>query len=160
MIDTQTITWRDAKEAIDNLVSQSKELDPPYDKRDTAIAIHAVNSNLQFRDYFLGLPKDVPLGVMLNLVSYLGEEASTTETKIPFMTIASAYCHEAGQYDLASEGIDLVLSQKEYPLAMLLRRLYNSDTPSSTWGQMRNELHEQVIKVIQDNLDMDVAQQN
>ena len=152
MIDTQTITWRDAKNAIDDLVSQSYEESPEWDTRNADIAIYAVNSNLQFRDYFLGLPKTAPLVNLCELVVYLGERAETADTSIPFMTIASAYLHELGEVEMANKGINTVLEGSEYPLARLLRRLFDSNMPF-TWQEMRDDLHEKVVQVIVDNLD-------
>ena len=157
MIDTQTITWRDAKNAIDDLVSQSYESNPDWDTRNADIAIYAVNSNLQFRDYFLGLPQTAPLANLCELVVYLGERAETADTSTPFMTIVSAYLHELGESEMASRGIDTVLEGSEYPLARLLRRLFDTNMPF-TWEQMRNDLHHKVVEVIRENLDNAVTE--
>lgn len=161
MIEAKALSWREAKEAIDNLVRCAYD-SQPFNTADLDIAIKAVNTNLQFRDYILGLPNihDAKLigYVCAEIGSYAHERNPDGEDDLHFMVICSAFLYEWGMLEQARHGLDLALSRGDNSLANLLVRCLDSNMPSTMFSQMRNDLHDKVVGVILRNYDNPITE--
>lgn len=67
----------------------------------------------------------------------------------PIACIVGAMAYEGGDGALAHKALDRASEDDEhYPLAALLRRVFNAGWPPESFTQMRAELHPKVIATI------------
>ena len=107
-----------------------------------AALVYALNSEVQVRDYAMGLLTPEQLPAYLDLLNW----APRREWMSAQACLVSQIYYETGEKDKAVETIDI--ANARYPLAQLLRRVYKAGWDSNMFKQMREELHPQVVKLI------------
>lgn len=111
---------------------------------------YAVNNEIQIRDYLLGMPQTFSTDTCISFITYLTESAEESET-YSYRTILACYFYEKEQLDLAKGILATALIMKEdYALALLIKRVIEANWPASSFKQMRDQLHQQVIDAITD----------
>lgn len=107
----------------------------------TAATIVALK-DLQVRDYMLGIVHEIDDSI--NILESLIETAP--DLADPARTIVATVYYEL---DRVEDAINTVNEADEnYPLASLLKRVFNAGWPKESFKQMRTELHPKVVKVI------------
>ena len=67
----------------------------------------------------------------------------------PIACIVAAMAYESGDGALAQKAVDRAIEDGEsYPLAGLLRRVFNAGWPPQSFAQMRADLHPRVVATI------------
>ena len=140
-------------EAIDTLVSA--ELDKQeYPQEAVANAVVALTTNLQHRDYFLGLAKCDNLEVMTSVAVNVINQVDNEMDKVPFYTCLSAFYYELGANESAKEALSFALQlDSNYGLAKLLYRVIDAGWSGTEFGAMRKELHSKVVNGMDKNAD-------
>jgi hypothetical protein len=100
--------------------------------------------DLQVRDYALGLisPETIDQCIeMWQEVITIAPQAYLA----PIATVLSIAAYEKCESELAKNSLELALaSENEYPLALLLERVYEAGWPPESFAQMRSELHPKI----------------
>jgi hypothetical protein len=158
MNTTTQLTWRDGVEAIDTLVSA--ELDKQeYPQEAVANAVVAMTTNLQHRDYFLGLAKSDSLEVMTSVAVNVINQLDNEMDKVPFYTCLCAFYYELGADESAKEALAFALQiNSEYSLAKLLYRVIEAGWAGKQFGAMRKELHSKVVEGMDKNADTPITE--
>jgi hypothetical protein len=158
MNTTTQLTWRDGVEAIDTLVSA--ELDKQeYPQEAVANAVVAMTTNLQHRDYFLGLAKCDNLEVMTSVAVNVINQVDNEMDKVPFYTCLSAFYYELGANESAKEALSFALQiNSNYGLAKLLYRVIDAGWSGTEFGAMRKELHSKVVDGMDKNADTPITE--
>jgi hypothetical protein len=158
MNTTTQLTWRDGVEAIDTLVSA--ELDKQeYPQEAVANAVVAMTTNLQHRDYFLGLAKCDNLEVMTSVAVNVINQVDNEMDKVPFYTCLSAFYYELGANESAKEALSFALQiNSNYGLAKLLYRVIDAGWSGTEFGAMRKELHSKVVNGMDKNADTPITE--
>jgi hypothetical protein len=142
------VTIKKVKDLIDVSIGEFIAHDQDYclDEQDFQNIVLGVNSDLDLRDYILGLPVDHDIHLVRAWVAFFIQEISEDDDqRIAFHTIFSALSYEMNDAPRALAYLSLGL-QKDYPLANLLHRVYSAGWPSSSLAQMRQELHPKVVE--------------
>lgn len=112
--------------------------------------IYSINSEIQIRDYMLGIPATFPMDTCKAFVSYIADSVDEAE-RYSLHTILSAYYFETEDLEssvfLLASALD---TKSDYSLALLLKRVIGANWPSDSFVKMREELHEQVIANLKD----------
>ena len=104
--------------------------------------------DLQVRDYAMGLATSENKDELFNLWHWL-MNLSPKGYIAPVACIFAACAYESGETDLAHNGILSALSDcPNYPLALLLRRVFCAGWPSSSFAMMRGELHPRICHTL------------
>jgi hypothetical protein len=158
MNTTTQLTWRDGVEAIDTLVSA--ELDKQeYPQEAVANAVVAMTTNLQHRDYFLGLAKCDNLEVMTSVAVNVINQVDNEMDKVPFYACLSAFYYELGADESAKEALAFALQiNADYGLAKLLYRVIDAGWKGTEFGAMRKELHSKVVEGLEQNADTPITE--
>lgn len=145
-------------EAIDTLVSA--ELDKQeYPQEAVANAVVAMTTNLQHRDYFLGLAKCDNLEVMTSVAVNVINQVDNEMDKVPFYTCLSAFYYELGANESAKEALSFALQiNSNYGLAKLLYRVIDAGWSGTEFGAMRKELHSKVVDGMDKNADTPITE--
>ena len=145
-------------EAIDTLVSA--ELDKQeYPQEAVANAVVAMTTNLQHRDYFLGLAKCDNLEVMTSVAVNVINQVDNEMDKVPFYTCLSAFYYELGANESAKEALSFALQiNSNYGLAKLLYRVIDAGWSGTEFGAMRKELHSKVVNGMDKNADTPITE--
>lgn len=107
-------------------------------------------SDVQVRDYALGVHSEENFDIYFSLWRELLRLAPRGFVA-PIACIVAAMSYENGDGALAQKALDRALIDDErYPLAGLLRRVFNAGWPPESFAQMRRELHPKVIDAIFD----------
>jgi len=110
----------------------------------------ATNENLQIRDFLMGVQLETQIDFVGEYISLLGNVIEK-EKAIPLATIFCGYLYQIEQKEYASEFLDEVLRLKpDYPLAILLKRVFNTEWPPSDLKRMAEMLHPKVVDGIYD----------
>jgi hypothetical protein len=108
--------------------------------------ILAVNSDLQVRDWLMGLPIRWSLDEGIKLMQYMCVHAPT-EDLVPFVTLQALYYYELSDTEKATMLLNYALRlDKEYSLALLLLRVFNAGWQAEQFKVMRDELHSKVVE--------------
>ena len=100
--------------------------------------------DLQVRDYAMGLATDENKDKLFNLWYWLMNIAPIGFIA-PVACIFAACAYESGESDLANKALDKAFADlPAYPLALLLRRVFQSAWPAHSFAQMRAQLHPKV----------------
>jgi len=108
----------------------------------------AIVSNLDLRDYFLGLPSEMSLD---NCISFMETLITITDEKYlhAHYTILSAYQYELGAKDVAYLALISAKSLcPNYALLGLLERVFEAGWSSEGFASMRGSLHHKVVATI------------
>jgi hypothetical protein len=138
---------RDGIETMDLLVDEYRMGRGPTDQTLVARMIGRM-SDVQVRDYALGVHCEDTYDLYFTMWRELLRLAPRGFVA-PIACIVAAMAYEGGDGALAQKALDRAFSDDEkYPLASLLRRVFNAGWPPESFAQMRNELHPKVIAAI------------
>lgn len=105
-------------------------------------------SDVQVRDYALGVHSEDTFDSYFTMWRELLRLAPRGFVA-PIACIVAAMSYESGDGALAQKALDRALEDDErYPLAGLLRRVFNAGWPPESFSQMRRELHPKVVGAI------------
>jgi hypothetical protein len=105
----------------------------------------ATNDNLQIRDFLMGVQLETSIDYVGEYISLLGNVIEK-EKAIPLATIFCGYLYQTEQKEYALKFLDNVLEIKsDYPLALLLQRVFQSEWPPSELQKMAEMLHPKVV---------------
>lgn len=99
--------------------------------------------DLQVRDYMLGIAPEIKDSI--NVLEYLIEAAPKGYAD-PARAIISVVYYESDRVEDAVNTINE--ADDNYPLASLLKRVFDSGWPKEAFKQMRDELHPKVVATI------------
>ena len=106
--------------------------------------------DLQVRDFALGCMDRESLKVHVEMWRWVVRIAPTSYLAPP-ATLLSATAYEVGDEQLAREALTQALeADEEYPLALLLKRVFAAGWPAETFATMRTELHPKITAAIFD----------
>jgi hypothetical protein len=141
--DTNVRIVEDVRKAIDNIADGVI----PSAKHIAEIAI-ATNENLQIRDFIMGVHLEKDINYIGEYVSLLGN-VIVKDKAIPLATIFAGYLYQTNQIlnaDLML--VDVLNTQPDYPLAKLLRRVFDANWAPEEFTKMAQSLHPKVIDTI------------
>jgi len=142
-----TLTRGEAKDTIDFAIEQFINEIEVSDGMLLTIT-YAVNNDLQIRDYFLGLPADYGMQVCVDFVNYLSRVTNAQEG-YAYDTISAMYQIEQGNTEFAKSLLAVAeVSNPNYNLMKLAKRILTAGWPGSELTRMRNELHSSVVNTI------------
>jgi hypothetical protein len=105
-------------------------------------------SDVQVRDYALGVHTEESYDLYFTMWRELLRLAPRGYVA-PIACIVAAMAYEGGDGALAHKALDRAFDDDEhYPLASLLRRVFNAGWPPESFASMRAELHPKVIAAI------------
>jgi hypothetical protein len=105
----------------------------------------ATNDNLQIRDFLMGVQLETSMDYVGEYISLLGNVIEK-EKAIPLATVFCGYLYQTEQKEYALKFLDNVLEIKsDYPLALLLQRVFQSEWPPSELQKMAEMLHPKVV---------------
>ena len=154
-----TITYANAVELIDQAI---KDFSNGLGLGDSTIAeiTFAVNNDLQMRDYIIGLPNTYGLNISAGFVNELSENVTHAE-RFAYDTINAMYHYELKNIEACKTLLDSAeLSNPDYNLLNLIKRVVSAEWPSSTFTSMRTELSSTVAEYIADNSDFVIGEDN
>lgn len=141
--DTNVRIVEDIRKAVDNIADGIT----PSAKHIAEVAI-ATNENLQIRDFIMGLHFE-------KNIEYLGEYVSLLanviikEKAIPIATIFCGYLYQVNNIQEANDSLTMVLNENpNYPLAKLLRQVFDANWAPEMFTLMAQQLHPKVINTI------------
>jgi hypothetical protein len=138
---------RDGIETMDLLIDEFRTGRGPTDQTLVARMIGRM-SDVQVRDYALGVHCEDSYDLYFTMWRELLRLAPRGFVA-PIACIVAAMAYEGGDGALAQKALDRAfLDDEKYPLAALLRRVFNAGWPPESFAQMRNELHPKVIAAI------------
>jgi hypothetical protein len=140
---------RDGVEAMLLLLDEFRIGRGPTDQRLVARVIGRM-SDVQVRDYAMGVHQEDNYDLFFAMWREL-LRLSPVGLVAPIACIVAAMAYENGDGALAQRALDRAISDNaSYPLAALLRRVFNAGWPPQSFAQMRSELHPKVISTIFD----------
>ena len=105
-------------------------------------------SDVQVRDYALGIHTEDTYDLYFTMWRELLRLAPK-DFIAPIACIVAAMAYENGDGALAQKAIDRAIAdQSDYPLALLLRRVFSAGWPPESFSAMRAELHPKVVATI------------
>ncbi len=105
-------------------------------------------SDVQVRDYALGVHDEDSYDLYFTMWRELLRMAPRGFVA-PIACIVAAMAYEGGDGALAQKALDRAIGDDDrYPLAGLLRRVFNAGWPPHSFAEMRTELHPKVIAAI------------
>ena len=129
--------------AVNDLVVRFNELGESDDYELLALVLVRFK-DLQVRDYAMGLATAENTDELFNLWHWL-MNLSPKGYIAPVACIFAACAYESGETDLAHNGLLSALADcPNYPLALLLRRVFTAAWPADSFAIMRAELHPKI----------------
>ena len=129
--------------AVNDLVARFNELGESDDYELLALVLVRFK-DLQVRDYAMGLATAENKDELFNLWHWL-MNLSPKGYIAPVACIFAACAYESGETDLAHNGLLSALADcPNYPLALLLRRVFTAAWPADSFAIMRAELHPKI----------------
>lgn len=160
-MDTKVITVKDASQAINLMATnfmESSEIDADL----LSVFTRGITSEiLDLRDYVLGMPADFGLDFMTNLAEAIVENTPPefSDFSYAIKTILACFYYENVEIGKAKKVLDEVLeTNPDYPLATLLKRVFDSDWSPESFANMRRELHPKVVKSLQEKANLSISQ--
>lgn len=115
--------------------------------------IYSINSEIQIRDYLLGMPAIFPMDTCKAFLSYLADSVDGAE-RYSLETVLSAYFYETEDMETCAMLLASALDIKsDYGLANLLQRVFTAGWSASAFRQMREELHPKVVETLEEMQD-------
>lgn len=115
--------------------------------------IYSINSEIQIRDYLLGIPAIFPMDTCKSFLMYLASSVDGAE-RYSLETVLSAYHFETEDFDISAILLANALDTKsDYGLALLLERVYKAGWDSDSFRKMREELHPKVVEMLEEMQD-------
>lgn len=119
------------------------------DSSDIALLLMRLR-DLQVRDFALGCMTKQDVKEHVEFWRWVVRIAPTAY-KAPPATLLSATAYELGETHLAESALESALdADPQYPLALLLKRVFAAGWPPETFATMRTELHPKIITAIFD----------
>ena len=147
MAQTASITRREAKIAVDDFVhhyiaNTSADVSP-----ETIVAIQAaVSTDIQIRDYLLGLSLEYPLPNVIEALSVMSEFIPEGN-RAGIYSVLAACNYQNESTDTAKDFLALALAEDDsYSLAKLLERVIGAGWPTGAFAKMTVELHPKVVE--------------
>ena len=147
MAQTASITRREAKIAVDDFVhhyiaNTSADVSP-----ETIVAIQAaVSTDIQIRDYLLGLSLEYPLPNVIEALSVMSEFIPEGN-RAGIYSVLAACNYQNESSDTAKDFLALALAEDDsYSLAKLLERVIGAGWPTGAFAKMTVELHPKVVE--------------
>lgn len=138
---------REGVEAIRSLIAGFADATGPQDPALIALVLMRLR-DLQVRDFALGCMDSDSLREHVEIWRWVVRIAPTTHLAPP-ATLLSATAYEIGEGDLAKSALaDALHADDQYPLALLLKRVFEAGWPAETFATMRTELHPKITAVI------------
>jgi hypothetical protein len=138
---------RDGVEAMELLLGQYRTGRGATDRTLVARLIGRM-SDVQVRDYALGVHNEESYDLYFTMWRELLRLAPRGFVA-PIACIVAAMAYESGDGALAQRALDRAFDDDDhYPLASLLRRVFNAGWPPESFASMRAELHPKVIAAI------------
>ena len=104
--------------------------------------------DLQVRDYAMGLLSEENIAQQFNLWYWLMNIAPIGYIA-PVACIFAVCAYESGESDLAHKALDTAFAdQSDYPLAILLRRVFYANWPAESFAAMRAQLHPKICAAL------------
>lgn len=150
-MDTKEITYAGAITAIDELVTGFTK-DKSLDSESLSTTTYIVENNIQFRDYFMGLPIQYGLSTMINLAdAILLTLEKGSNFGVALNTILGAWVAESGDTEEALKYLGRALEiNPQYSLAHLLTRVVKSGNYKML-AVLRAELHPKVLEGLEES---------
>ena len=140
---------REGVEALQKLLGEFAKANFTPDSSDIALLLMRLR-DLQVRDFALGCMKSEELSKHVEFWRWVVRIAPSTFMAPP-ATLLSATAYELGENHLAESALESALnSDPEYPLALLLKRVFAAGWPAETFATMRTELHPKITSAIFD----------
>jgi hypothetical protein len=141
---------RDGVESMELLLDEFRIGRGPTDEMLVARVIGRM-SDVQVRDYAMGVHQEDTYDLYFAMWRELLRLAPLGVVA-PIACIVAAMAYENGDGALAQRALDRAIADDpSYPLAALLRRVFNAGWPPQSFAQMRAELHPKVIATIFDS---------
>jgi hypothetical protein len=141
------ILRRDGVEAMDVLLDEFRLGHGASEDQLVARVIGRM-SDVQVRDYALGVHQEDTFDLYFAMWRELLRVAPHNFIA-PIACIVAAMAYESGDGALAQKALDRAFEDDgTYPLAALLRRVFNAGWPPQSFAQMRSELHPKVVATI------------
>jgi hypothetical protein len=141
--DQVLIQQRIGAVAVNDLVARFSELGESDDYELLALVLVRFK-DLQVRDYAMGLATVENKDELFNLWHWL-MNLSPKGYIAPTACIFAACAYESGETELAQNGLLSALADcPNYPLALLLRRVFTAAWPADSFAIMRAELHPKI----------------
>ena len=138
---------RDGVDAMDVLLDEFRLGHGASDDQLVARVIGRM-SDVQVRDYALGSHQEDNFDLYFAMWRELLRVAPHNYIA-PIACIVAAMAYEGGDGALAQKALDRAFDDDgTYPLASLLRRVFNAGWPPQSFAQMRSELHPKVVATI------------
>jgi hypothetical protein len=104
--------------------------------------------DLQVRDYAMGVATAQNQDQLFNLWYWLLNTAPSGYIA-PVSCIFAACAYESAEGAMAESALELAIKDcPNYPLALLLRRVFRASWPSSSFAAMRGELHPRICATL------------
>ena len=133
------------KEACE-LITQTMNTDIDLEGANLEKVILACNSDLQVRDWLMGMPLTWSLEDCIKFTQYMAVH-TTKEDSVPFVTVQAMYYYELDQIEKSVLLLNYALQiDKDYSLAQLLRKVMDAGWPVGGFTEMRNSLHPKVVE--------------
>jgi hypothetical protein len=140
---------RDGVESMELLLDEFRIGRGPTDQMLVARVIGRM-ADVQVRDYAMGVHQEDTYDLYFAMWRELLRLAPVGFVA-PIACIVAAMSYENGDGALAQRALDRAITDDaSYPLAALLRRVFNAGWPPQSFAQMRAELHPKVIATIFD----------
>ena len=145
--DDPKLLQREGAEAVMDLVNEFET--GGISKNQELIALVLVRlHDLQVRDFALGSICNENIDLYWNLWRWLLRIAPTGYIA-PIATLFAATSYEKGEGALAQRALDRAVSDDvDYPLAKLLRQVFNAGWPPETFATMRADLHPKICDAL------------
>lgn len=128
------------------LIAESLNNDIELTGEKLEAVILAVNSDIQVRDWLMGLPNRWTLEEGIKLMQYLCVHAPA-EDIVPFVTLQAVYYYELDNTEKAIGLLNYAVRlDKNYSLAQLLMRVIGSGWPTTQFQTMRDSLDVKIIE--------------
>ena len=104
----------------------------------------AINEHIQVRDFVMGIPSEHDVNYVANWLAYVGNKTPEVYD-VPIATIMSSFYYSVGNEESATFYVEKALnSNPNYSLAVLLKKVYQSNWGADGIVDMRNNLHVKV----------------
>ena len=129
----------------------SEFLTAENDKDPSLIALVLMRlRDLQVRDFALGCMARAEMPLHVEMWRWMVSIAPLSFLA-PAATLLAATSYEVGEREVAERALAQALdSDPQYPLALLLKRVFAADWPAETFATMRDELHPKITAAIFD----------
>jgi hypothetical protein len=145
--DDVLILQRQGAMAVNNLVEEFIHTGQVLDYQLIALTLVRFR-DLQVRDYAMGLANAENKDKLFNLWYWLMNFAPSGYIA-PAACIFATCAYEESESELAQNALDRALNDcPNYPLALLLRRVFCAGWPSSSFAMMRGELHPRICATL------------